>query len=224
MAVMEYSQPLAQDKDGNARKVAATLYGEAVEFHPYNSMACDVFRLEFPDGRGAKILKVPRGAPAELLREQKIMRSLRAHGFPKVPRLEHTQETDPVEGITYTAMPFFRGGGIWGLSSMELVKAKATYERMGRFAGRLSLLRVDNIEGAWTEEERQREGPHPVMSLAEERLARHPQRNARFAELLRSHRELTGDLSGFCHGDGPHSSGLGRRFSRLGAGPLGTGD
>lgn len=200
---MEYSQPLAQDKHGRARTVAAALFGGAVELHPYHSNGCDVFRLEFPDGRGAKILKVPRADPAELIREQKIMRALRAQGLGEVPPLDYTQDTNPVEGIAYTVMPFFPGGGIWDLSAMPAAQARPLYERMGRFVGRVSRLRVAEIEGAWTADERQREGAHPVLALAEERLARHPRRSARFDGLLRRWRERSRDLSGFCHGDGP---------------------
>jgi aminoglycoside phosphotransferase (APT) family kinase protein len=184
-----------------AVKIAASLYGITPLAHSFPSARSHVFRLDFGDRLEDRIIKIAEMDKAQdVLREQQILPALHARGF-EVPIIEYTQDNCDYT-VPFTVMPFVQGVGIGDVGGMPSNVAKAVYEHLGHFVGRLSVLDAQTIPGGRTRAEVCAQVEHNWIEGAKQ-LRIHPRFTPRLALILDRGRELGQDADGFAHWDGP---------------------
>ena len=123
-----------------ATEIGGRLYGETPIAVRLPSRKNVVFRLEFPDGRPDKVIKLAgHSGGATIRHEQRVLGFLGRPGWGLgVPPVEHTQEDVSEAPVPFTVMPALPGSPLDGFRHADAAPIRIAYRGAGEFLARLS--------------------------------------------------------------------------------------
>ena len=130
-----------------ATAIGQRLFGRPPLASRFQAVRSDVFRLDFGRQDTPHVIKLAKGDPAGVLREQRVLRHLHALGL-EVPAIEFTQDDAPEFGSAFTVFPLIRGTSAAAIYSQDSRRGIAAFERLGRFLARLATLAPASVPGA----------------------------------------------------------------------------
>ena len=122
--------------------IATSLYGLRPRVHRCRSESNYVCRLEFGAALPDKIIKLAGGAPAQVLREQRILRALADEGL-RVPAVAFTQDDCDVTDLPFLVMPQIPGASLIHGCRSNAPWVKHAIEQAARFLVQLGSLPCD---------------------------------------------------------------------------------
>jgi Ser/Thr protein kinase RdoA (MazF antagonist) len=135
-----------------ATELGCRLFGKPPLVSRFQAVHSHVFRLDFDRDSPAHVIKIAPDDPAPIVREQQLLRALNRLEF-EVPPLEFTQDDCPDAHRPFTVLPVIAGTSAAAIYTQDARRGSATFERLGRFLGRLAALPPATVPGGMPAEE-----------------------------------------------------------------------
>jgi aminoglycoside phosphotransferase (APT) family kinase protein len=141
---LDYQKQFREEMEALVLSIVTKLYKTTPLLRSYSAMNSGVWGIHFGDNKTERVIKLGVRNGASVVREQQVMKGLKALGMPTA-EIEFTQEDLPEVWVPFTIMPKVSNGSLRGACLKDLPFALPCCRKSGEFIARLSQIPISAL-------------------------------------------------------------------------------